>query len=113
MVASPPEGGSRDRSVCMSQRSGDVFVVLSGDGLFWDGRGWTGDWDAAVKFIPGVLCDPWLECHRLCVELRFQGWRAVPAYVAGSEVRFFKRPYRQPPHVAASGSDVPGLIAAV
>ena len=66
----------------------DCFVVLSTDGLFWDGQSWVTDWRAARHFTAPPLADPWLDCYRLCLDLSAG---CVPAFFAAPEVRVAQR----------------------
>jgi hypothetical protein len=97
---------------CMDKPNevGDCFVVLSTDGLYWDGEQWVGDWRAARQFATPPLADPWLACERLCVKLRASlGCRCDPAYIASPEVRLTKVPAAVTADVATRNDEVSAL----
>ena len=105
-------GHSVDVHVCevIMSDAGDCFVVLSGQGLFWDGQAWVRDWRAARQFTAPPLDDPWLACKRLCIQLRASlGCYCVPAFIASPEVHIIERPGSVPAKITAGNGVIPRL----
>src|SRR5262245_49002670 len=65
---------------------GNCFVVISGEGRYWDGSGWVDRWEDAQQFsFPDP--DPWLSCENLCVGLRERlGVYCAVAHISRPEV---------------------------
>lgn len=66
---------------------GDCFVVVSTEGLFWDGSAWVPRWQDALQFVDAI--DPYRPCDALVERLRGLGAACNVAYVpkvAGPEV---------------------------
>ena len=64
--------------------SNGFFVVLSGDGTYWTGDGWTSRRKEAKRF-DDPLPDPWLTCRAACNELGLRlSVYCVPLYVPPS-----------------------------
>lgn len=70
---------------------GGCFVVVSGDGLLWDGEGWVRDWQDAKQFAG--LGDPWADCKALADEVRTHlGVRCAVAYIPRTKITVFDVP---------------------
>ena len=74
--------------------SGDCFVVLSGDGLFWDGHAWVREWQRARQFAGPV--DPSAECESLADQLRLAGTPCSVAYVPRAKIAPVQPPHLRP-----------------
>jgi hypothetical protein len=69
---------------------GGCFVVLSRDGLFWNGQAWVPNWEEARQFAGPF--DPYEDCLAEANALRAQGVARGVAYVPRAEVAPIKEP---------------------
>ena len=69
---------------------GGCFVVLSEEGLFWDGQRWVPDWPSALKFAgpndPSAECQALADALRLALGLACNVCYIPRAKVAGGQV---------------------------
>jgi hypothetical protein len=63
----------------VSEPSGDYYVIVNADGLFWDGVGWTGVLGDAERM--GEEPDPDAQLRQRLADLERQGARCYPVFI--------------------------------
>lgn len=83
---------------------GDVFVIQSEAGLYWDGKGWVAGWSKALQFgYPGFG-----PCEQAADEARQQsGTECFPVYIPAITLKSIVRKERQ----AGAGLSAAGVGA--